>query len=68
MGVIPLSQHELAERWRMSEATLERWRSDRFNPQRPAGQLRCHECQYLHLPSIAVRGFSIPKGTHHASR
>ena len=29
MQVIHLSQKELAERWRMSEATLERWRSDR---------------------------------------
>ena len=26
MQVIHLSQKELAERWRMSEATLERWR------------------------------------------
>ena len=30
MQVIHLSQKELAERWRMSEATLERWRSDRI--------------------------------------
>ena len=27
MQVIHLGQKELAERWRMSEATLERWRS-----------------------------------------
>jgi hypothetical protein len=32
MQVIHLSQKELAERWRMSEATLERWRSDRIGP------------------------------------
>ena len=32
MQVIHLSQHELAERWRMSRATLERWRSDRIGP------------------------------------
>ena len=68
MQVIHLSQKELAERWRMSEATLERWRSDRIDPQLPAGLLRCHEFQYLCLPSIAFGGFSTPKGTHHASR
>ena len=119
MQVIHLGQKELAERWRMSEATLERWRSDRIgpvflkirgrvlyrhvdieafevaslkgtfvehctpppmassspelaiariDPQLPAGLLRCHEFQYLYLPSIAFRGFSTPKGTHHASR
>ena len=32
MQVIHLSQKELAERWRMSEATLERWRRDRIGP------------------------------------
>ena len=32
MQVIHLSQKGLAERWRMSEATLERWRSDRIGP------------------------------------
>jgi hypothetical protein len=32
MQVIHLGQKELAERWRMSEATLERWRSDRISP------------------------------------
>ena len=32
MQVIHLGQNELAERWRMSEATLERWRSDRIGP------------------------------------
>lgn len=32
MQVIHLSQKELAERWRMSEATLERWRSARIGP------------------------------------
>jgi hypothetical protein len=32
MQVIHLGQKELAERWRMSEATLERWRSDRVGP------------------------------------
>ena len=32
MQVIHLCQKELAERWRMSEATLERWRSDRIGP------------------------------------
>ena len=32
MQIIHLSQKELAERWRMSEATLERWRSDRIGP------------------------------------
>ena len=32
MQVIHLSQKELAERWRMSEATLERWRSDLIGP------------------------------------
>ena len=32
MQVIHLSQKELAERWRMSEATLEHWRSDRIGP------------------------------------
>ena len=32
MQVIHLGQKELAERWRMSEATLERWRSDRIGP------------------------------------
>ena len=30
--VIHLSQKELAERWRMSEATLERWRSNLIGP------------------------------------
>ena len=68
MQVIHLGQKELAEHWRMSEATLERWLSDRIDPQRHAGQLRRHECQYLNLTPIAVRGFSPPKGTHHASR
>ena len=32
MQVIHLGQKELAERWRVSEATLERWRSDRIGP------------------------------------
>ena len=32
MQVIHLGHKELAERWRMSEATLERWRSDRIGP------------------------------------
>jgi DNA-binding Xre family transcriptional regulator len=32
MQVIHLGQKELAQRWRMSEATLERWRSDRKGP------------------------------------
>jgi hypothetical protein len=32
MQVIHLGQKELAERWRMSEATFERWRSDRVGP------------------------------------
>ena len=32
MQVIHLGQKQLAERWRMSEATLERWRSDRIGP------------------------------------
>jgi hypothetical protein len=32
MQVIHLGRKELAERWRMSEATLERWRSDRIGP------------------------------------
>ncbi len=32
MQVIHLSQKELADRWRMSQATLERWRSDRIGP------------------------------------
>ena len=32
MQVIHLSQKELAERWRMSEATLERWRSNLIGP------------------------------------
>ena len=32
MQIIHLGQKELAERWRMSEATLERWRSDRIGP------------------------------------
>ena len=32
MQVIHLGEKELAERWRMSEATLERWRSDRIGP------------------------------------
>ena len=68
MQVIHLGQKELAERWRMSEATLERWRSDRIGPQLPAGLLSCHEFQYLYLPSIAFGSFSTPKGTHHASR
>jgi len=34
MQVIHLGQKELAERWRMSEATLERWRSGRVLYQR----------------------------------
>jgi DNA-binding transcriptional regulator YiaG len=33
MQVIHLGQKELAERWRMSEATLERWRR---NPRKHA--------------------------------
>ena len=32
MQVIHLGHKELAEHWRMSEATLERWRSDRIGP------------------------------------
>ena len=32
MQIIHLSQKELDERWRMSEATVERWRSDRIGP------------------------------------
>ena len=32
MQVIHLGQKELAERWRICEATLERWRSDRIGP------------------------------------
>jgi hypothetical protein len=32
MQVIHLGQKELAQRWRMSEATLERWRSDGKGP------------------------------------
>ena len=32
MQVTHQGHKELAERWRMSEATLERWRSDRIGP------------------------------------
>ena len=32
MQVIHRGQQELAKRWRMSNAALERWRSDRIGP------------------------------------
>ena len=32
MEIRHLTQRELAERWRISEATLERWRSDGIGP------------------------------------
>ena len=37
-----ISQNELAKRWQVSEATLERWRSQRKGPQflRLGGQVR----------------------------
>lgn len=37
-----ISQNELAKRWQISEATLERWRSQRKGPQylRLGGQVR----------------------------
>ncbi len=37
-----ISQNELAQRWQVSEATLERWRSQRKGPQylRLGGQVR----------------------------
>jgi DNA-binding transcriptional regulator YiaG len=37
-----ISQNELAQRWQVSEATLERWRSQRMGPQflRLGGQVR----------------------------
>ena len=37
-----ISQNELAQRWQISEATLERWRSQRKGPQylRLGGQVR----------------------------
>ena len=37
-----ISQNELAQRWQISEATLERWRSQRQGPQflRLGGQVR----------------------------
>ena len=37
-----ISQNELAQRWQVSEATLERWRSERKGPQflRLGGQVR----------------------------
>lgn len=33
MEVRHLNQRQLAERWRVSEATLERWRSEGIGPQ-----------------------------------
>ena len=33
MEIRHLTQRELAERWRLSEATLERWRSEGLGPQ-----------------------------------
>ena len=38
-----ISQNELAQRWQISEATLERWRSQRKGPQylKLGGQVRC---------------------------
>ena len=33
MKIRHLTQRELAERWRISEATLERWRSEGLGPQ-----------------------------------
>jgi len=33
MEIRHLTQRELAERWRISEATLERWRSEGIGPQ-----------------------------------
>ena len=32
MSVKPLNQRQLAERWGVSEATLERWRSEGIGP------------------------------------
>jgi DNA-binding transcriptional regulator YiaG len=33
MDTVHLSQKHLAARWRVAEATLERWRSDDLGPQ-----------------------------------
>ena len=33
MDVVHLNQKQLAARWNISEATLERWRSERIGPQ-----------------------------------
>jgi predicted DNA-binding transcriptional regulator AlpA len=53
-----ISQNELAQRWQVSEATLERWRSQRKGPQilRLGGQVRyrlvdveSYECERMEV-------------------
>jgi predicted DNA-binding transcriptional regulator AlpA len=53
-----ISQNELAQRWQISEATLERWRSQRKGPQflRLGGQVRyrlvdveSYECERMEV-------------------
>lgn len=53
-----ISQNELAQRWQISEATLERWRSQRQGPQflRLGGQVRyrlvdveSYECERMEV-------------------
>jgi hypothetical protein len=48
MQVIPLIQHELAERWRMSRATLERWRNATPYPASPPSRRSSTRCTWNH--------------------
>ena len=54
MDTVHLSQKHLAARWRVAEATLERWRSDGLGPQylkiNPDGQFKFPHLWPVKLP------------------
>ena len=55
MEVVHLNQKQLAVRWSISEASLERWRSEGIGlPLNAASQhlLGCHVCQSLSIHAI----------------
>lgn len=53
-----ISQIELAQRWQVSEATLERWRSVGIGPLflKLQGQVRYRDCDILAYEDQALRG------------
>ncbi len=58
MDTVHLSQKHLAARWRVAEATLERWRSDGLGPQylKINGRVLYRLCEIQEFENASLRG------------